>query len=214
MKNGKWAQHAIAGISLVIFIVLGLASATQPAEPGFAVAVERADLDGVIRSAAEQLARGMANNTRVAVVSMQAGSVRMSDYLINELTAAFVGMESFAVVNRFQLDLFAGELHLDHLEWFGGTAVQPGERAWGVRSEWENMSPEGVAQSIGRYMGLQSVVMGTFEPFGDFYRFRAQVFEVETGTIRGIFTTVLQNDYFISSLLGAAGRRPPQEEEA
>jgi len=89
----------------------------------------------------------------------------------------------FTVVNRAQLDLLASELHFS----------------------MSGYVDEATAQSIGRFMGVESIVTGTFESLGGFFRFRVQVVEVETAAIRGIYTADVQNDAVIAYLRGIPG---------
>jgi len=150
-------------------------------------------LDDAIRNATTTLSGNIGANARIAVLAVQADPVRMSDYLINELIAAFVGLGRFTVVNRAQLDLLASELHFN------------------MSGYVDDMT----AQSIGRFMGVQSIVTGTFESLGGFFRFRVQVVEVETAAIRGIYTADVQNDAVIAYLRGTPGAAhasaaPPQ----
>ncbi|MCL2192562.1 MAG: hypothetical protein FWB78_04105 [Treponema sp.] len=142
-------------------------------------------LDDAIRSASAALSAGVDMDSRIAVLAMQADPVRMSDFLINEMIAAFVGMGMgrFTVVNRAQLDLLAGELHFN----------------------LSGYVDDATAQSIGRFMGVQSIVTGTFESLGGFFRFRVQIVEVETAAIRGVYTADVQNDAVIAYLRGTMG---------
>jgi len=141
---------------------------------------QQVSLDDAIQNAATELSAGIGAGTRIAVLAMQADPVRMSNYLIDEMIVAFVRAGRFTVVNRAQLDLLAGELHFNMSEWVD----------------------EMTAQSIGRFMGVQSIVTGTFEPIAGFFRFRVQVIEVETAAIRAVYTANVRNDYVISYLRG------------
>jgi len=141
-------------------------------------------LDDAIRNAAAELSAGITSGSRVAVLSIEAGSVSMSDYLIDEMIVAFIRTGGFTVVDRAQLDLVAQELHF----------------------QMSGEVDDATAQSIGRFMGVQSIVTGAFEPIGDFYRFIVRLIEVETAAIRRIYTANVQHDVVIASLLGAVGR--------
>jgi len=149
---------------------------------------QQARLDDAIQSAATTLSAGIDTDARIAILAMQAGSVRMSNYLINEMIAAFVGVGGFTVVNRAQLDLLAGELHFS----------------------MSGYVDDATAQSVGRFLGVQSIVTGTFESLGGFFRFRVQVVEVETAIIRGMYTADVQGDAVIAYLqdTGQAGPMP------
>jgi len=212
MKNRKWLTHGVAGVSLAIFVVLGLASASRPPEFVLRGIGEDVGLDYTIRNAAAHLAGGIDNGTIVAVLSMESGSARMSSYLIEGMIDALVSIGGFGVANPFQLDL-SSELYFNMRELDGWDAPEV-HRSMELQSEWRNISLEGIAQSIGRFMGVQFVVMGTFEPFGDSYRFRAQAIEVETSAVRAVYTIIIENSKLIASLLGAAGRELQQPGQA
>ncbi|MCL2601023.1 MAG: CsgG/HfaB family protein [Treponema sp.] len=146
-------------------------------------------LDTAIQRAGEGLSVGVGTNARIAVLAMQSNTSRMSDYLINEMIAIFVGMQArqgFTVVDRAQLDLLVGEMQL------------------GITG----LIDDTTAQNIGRIMGVQYIVSGTFESLAGFFRFRTQVLEVETAAIRAMHTVDVQNDSLVTYLLDAT-RAPP-----
>jgi len=192
-----------------VFFVTGMLAfmTTFTAAAAHAVSV---GLDEAIGNSVERLSAGMGSGAGVTVLSMQAGSTRMSNFLIDEMNRAFVDSGSFAVVNRTQLDLLAGQLYFSISEWVRGTTPPQIERSQGVRSTWANVSPEGAAGSIARYMGVQYVVMGTFElePRREFFRFRAQAFEAETGEIRAVYTANVESSDVIAFLLAARDAEP------
>jgi len=141
-------------------------------------------LDTAIQNTTANVSSGLASGTRIAIVSMQAASVGMSNYLIDEVNATLIRMGRFSVLDRSQLDLVAQELHFQTSGWVDDAS----------------------AQSIGFFMGVQSVVTGTFEPFGASYRLVLRVIAVTTGVIQGIHSETVENTYIIASLLGPAGR--------
>jgi len=140
-------------------------------------------LDNAIRNAAWGLSSGVERGSSVAVLSMHAGSARMSDYLINETIVALMGvqaMQGFTVMSRLQLDQAMAGLPFHTSDWIDNTA----------------------AQSIGRSMGVQFVVTGTLESIAGFFRLRMQVIDVESGGVRGIHTADVQNDTLVAYLMG------------
>lgn len=149
---------------------------------------QTARLGDAIRNAAEELSAGMPPDARVAVISMRADSMRMSDHLMDEMIMAFVNTRRLLVVNRAQLELIAAEQQLA----IGG------------------LIDDATAQAVGRLAGVQFIFTGAFEPFGDIYRLRIQAIEVETAIIRSIHIANVWNDPVVSTLLGAAGRAPPR----
>ena len=148
-------------------------------------------LGSAIRDVATELSPGIERGTSVAVIAVQADSVGMSDHLINGLIAALFdmrGAHGFEVVSRSHIELLMAEQNLS----------------------MSGLVDDASAVSIGRFAGAQYIITGAFSPFGDSYRFTAQMIEVETAFFRGISTADVQNDNTVSALLGAAGRVPPR----
>jgi len=146
---------------------------------------QQVGIDSAIWSAAAGLSAGIDSGANVAVVAMQASTMRMSDYLINEMIGALIGLQGadgFTTLGRAQFDLLMGGLSFDTAGWVDGTT----------------------AQAIGRLMDVQYVITGVFEPLAGFFRFRTQVIDVETASIRGMHTVDVQNDALVAYLL-----RPP-----
>jgi len=145
-------------------------------------------LDGAINNTVVEFSPVIGTGTRVAVISMEAGSVNISNYIIDEMTVAFLRMGRFTVVDRAQLDLVTQELHF----------------------QMSGEVDDATAQSIGRLMGVQFIITGTFAPLGNFHRFMARLIEVETAAVRGIYTANVRHDNLIAALLsadaGAAGQ--------
>ena len=150
-----------------------------------AARAQQADLDAAIRSVAGTLADSVDRGARIAVLSMDSGSDAMANYLVNEMIAAFVGLQgerAFTVVDRAQLDLLAAELH------FGLTGYVD----------------DATAQAIGRIMGVQAIVTGAFEPLAGFFRLRAQLIQVETAAILAVQTADVRNDALVQFMMGGA----------
>jgi len=149
-------------------------------------------LDNAIQSAAEDLSGGVGRGNRVAVIAMESDSAGMSGYLVSEMIHALVrlqGRHGFTVMNRAQIDLLLAQLEFDMSDFVDNST----------------------AQRVGRFMGVQSIVVGDFEPLGTFFRFRARVIEVETAAIRGSYAATVQNDAVIASLRGTAGGSVAQQ---
>jgi len=151
---------------------------------------QQVSLDSAIRNAAEDLSAGIGRGNRVAVIAMESDSGGMSGYLVSEMIHALVRLQSgrgFTVMDRAQLDLLLDQLEFDMSDFVDNNT----------------------AQRVGRFMGVQFVVVGDFEPVGGFFRFRARVIEVETAAIRGSYAASVQNDEIIASLRGAT---PPAQQ--
>ena len=95
-----------SAVSAMAFIaMLTLAAQTAHAQP--------VGLGEAIRNVTAELAAGMEQGSRIAIISVQSGSVTMSNHLVDEMTMAFVNAQRFLVVNRAQLELITAELHLN-----------------------------------------------------------------------------------------------------
>jgi len=57
-------------------------------------------LDDAIRNSAAHLANGIGSGARVAVVSMESGSARMSNYLVDGMIDTLIDIGGFGVVKR------------------------------------------------------------------------------------------------------------------
>ncbi|MCL2600280.1 MAG: penicillin-binding protein activator LpoB [Treponema sp.] len=162
------------------FVALGML--TWMLVMGVETAHARSSIDSAIRNAAESFSDGFQVGTRIAVVSMQSGSDRMSGHLIDGMIDALVDMGRFAVVSRSEIEL----------------ALLRGELDFNMSAEVD----EWTAQSIGRFLGAQLIATGTFETFGDAYRLRVRVIEVETAVIRATHAESILVDRLVRYLLG------------
>jgi len=165
-----------------MLLVTGMLASMLAFGPGVVQAQVR--LDDAIQNVVANISPGFEAGTRIAVVSVQAGSDRMSNYLIDGVIDALVGMGRFAVVSRNDLEL----------------ALLRGELDFNMSYEVD----DNTAQFIGRFFGAQLIATGAFEPFGNAYRLRLRVLEVETAVIQAAHTESVQRDRFVRYLQGAA----------
>jgi len=153
---------------------------------GFGTAyAQQIHIDQAVRNSTMMLSPSIGRGSSIAVIAVEASSISMSNYLINEMIAGFVdhsGRYGFSVVNRAQLDIIVEELELNI----------------------SGLIDDATAQSVGRLMGVQFIVTGTFESVGGFFRLRTQLIEVETAIIRGLHTVDVENDPIVAYLIGAA----------
>jgi len=146
---------------------------------------QQVGIDAAIRRVAEELSAVIGSGAGVAVLSMQTGSARMSDYLIDETIGALTwqqGGRGFTTMSRAQFDQGMGGLHINMAGPVDNTTVQ----------------------TVGRLLGVRYIVTGTFEPLADFFRLRVQLIEAETAAIRSMYTADVQNDSLVAYLMGGA----------
>jgi TolB-like protein len=139
-------------------------------------------LDTAINNMGGELSNNLISGSKVAVLSMRTNSSRMSDYIIEELTSVLVNRRKVTVVDRAQLDLIQQEMNFQ------------------MSGEVSDSS----AQAIGKKLGAQSIITGSFEPVGNYYRFRVRVIEVETAAILVTLSANVQNDQTVASLMSGA----------
>jgi TolB-like protein len=119
-----------------------------------------AGLDTTINNAATAIKNDLPRGTKVAVVNFASPSVEFSEYVIEELSLALTGGKKLVVVDRRQLDLVRNELNF-HLS-----------------GEVDDNS----MSSIGRILGAQFIITGSFADAGTFYRFRVSAVNVENAS--------------------------------
>jgi TolB-like protein len=137
-------------------------------------------LDNAINGAVDTLSPGLNRSSMIAVLSMRTDSSRMASYLIEEITSAIVNQRLFTVVDRSQLDLIRQEEQFQ------------------LSGEVSDES----AQAIGKKLGAQVIITGSFETLGDYHRFRMRVIEVQTAAILETYSANVRNDSLVISLLG------------
>jgi len=144
---------------------------------------QQVGIDAAIRRVATELSTSIESGASVAVLSMQADSPRMSDYLIRETINALMelqGGRGFTTINRARFDQLMGGLHLNMTGSISDATIR----------------------TAGSLLGVRYIVTGTFGPLAGFFRFRAQVIDVETAAIRNITHADIQNDSLVAYLMG------------
>jgi hypothetical protein len=137
------------------------------------VSLDRA-ISGSIAYLTERLDRG----TRVAMLNFEA-TPSVSSYVMEESIAFLVKDGKLTVVDRSELELLRREMDFQ------------------LSGEVSDES----AQSIGKKLGAQIIISGSFVPLGNIWRMRIKALEVETGRIQGISTYTVKNDPLLASLL-------------
>jgi TolB-like protein len=137
-------------------------------------------LDNAINDAVDQLSGTLNKGSMVAVLSMRTDYPRMASYLVEEITSAIVKKKLFTVVDRSQLDLIRQEEQFQ------------------LSGEVSDES----ARAIGKKLGAQVIITGSFETLGDYHRFRMQAIGVETAAILDRYSANVRNDSVVMSLMG------------
>jgi len=156
-----------------------------------AVYAQTVNIDTAINNVGDEFSHGLKNGSKVAILAIRSNSVKMSRYIIEELAASFVKQKLITVVDNVQLDPVRAEMN------------------YLISGEGSTTS----AQSIGKKVGAQYVITGTFEPVGNYYRFRAQVLDVDTAAIILNYSVNVQNDQAVASLMGSSGSNSSSTEK-
>jgi formylglycine-generating enzyme required for sulfatase activity len=141
-------------------------------------------LDQAIQAACKGIEAEMKSGATIAILNVASSSEAFSAYTVDELTVNLWQGKKVTVVDRAQLDLIRKEMNFQ----------MSGE-----------VSDESM-QSIGKMLGAQAVVSGSFTEMGDFnYRFVVRTLNVQTAAIEAVYRTNVLNDSNVSFLI--TGRR-------
>ncbi|MCL2193067.1 MAG: hypothetical protein FWB78_06705 [Treponema sp.] len=116
----------------------------------------------------------------VAVVAIDADTVRMSDHIILRMLTTLLGMQ-VPIVERAQLEQVFAE---QDLQMDGGF-------------------DDNIAASVAGGAGAHFIVMGSFRRVGNFHDFRVRIIDVNTHFITGMYDTRVQDSALIRDLMGA-----------
>jgi TolB-like protein len=136
-----------------------------------------------IERIAEELRRQLNTNNKisVAVLNFSSNWQGLSNYVVDELNNAIVRNGSLTVVDRQQLDLVRQE------------------QKFQISGDVDDKS----AQSIGKFLGAQLVLSGSFMMIGNTYRFRIRVIAVETGILQYSNSIDIKKDDVLTALTPA-----------
>jgi len=138
-------------------------------------------LDTAIKNAGDELSYSLKKGSKVAVLAIRSDSTKMSNYIIEGLTSVLVNQRIVTVVDSVQIGQLQKEMNFQ------------------ISGEVSDAS----AQAIGRKLGAQSAIIGSFEQFGNDYRLRLRVIEVETTVIT--HPVNVKNDAVVASLMSGGG---------
>ena len=144
-----------------------------------------------IEQTAEEIRRQLTAQTKIAVLNFSSSWQELSTYVIDELNNAIVREGSLTVVDRQQLDVVRQEQNFQ------------------MSGDVDDKS----AQSIGKFLGAQSVLSGSFTEIGKTYRFRIRVIAVETGVVQYSNSIDIKNDAILTALMPKATKaaKAPKE---
>ena len=132
-----------------------------------------------IGQTAEEIRRQLTAQTIIAVLSFSSDRQELSAYVIDELNTAIFRDGSLTVVDKQKLDLVRQEL----------------------KFQMSEDVDDNSAQSAGKWLGVQSVLTGSFTKIGNTYRFRIRVIAVEKGVVQYSNSIDIKNDKVLSALM-------------
>jgi TolB-like protein len=114
-------------------------------------------LDAAINDAANTITDNLSQGTKIAVVNFTSTSTAFSEYVIEELSIALAGSKKLVVIDRKELELIRSEMNFQ------------------MSGEVDDNS----ISDIGRILGAQYIITGSFADAGTYFRLRANAVNVE-----------------------------------
>ena len=143
-------------------------------------------LDAAIQMASRDISGALPAGTKVALLNFSSPSDVFSSYVLEEMSIYLVRDRNLIVVDRREIDLIRSEMDFQ----------MSGE-----------VSDES-AQSIGRMLGAQSIISGSWLTIGDSHRFRTRVINVNTAAIETSKSITVNDSPTIQHLLAQGYNRP------
>jgi TolB-like protein len=165
MKN----LRVLAGFAVIMALV----------SPGGLNAQSSVSLDDGIQQSAVEIEGRLTSGSKIVVLNFTSPSVRLADYVIDELTGFIVNRGKLVVVDRQNLALIQQEMNFQ------------------LSGEVSDDS----AQEIGRKLGAQSIISGSIEDLGQYYRLRFRVIEVVSAAIQLQPSKNVRKDSQITNLM-------------
>ena len=136
-------------------------------------------LDRAIQNCAEEIESVLMQNAIVAVLSFSSRAKPFSDYVLYEMMTSLQKSKKITLVERERLDLVLQEQNF---------------QASGHVSDSS-------AQFIGQLIGATSIVTGSIEDVGRYYRIRFRAIDVESGAIQALSAEDVRKDNRIAFLM-------------
>ena len=121
--------------------------------------VDSVSFSDAVEKSAERIAKELPTGSRIAIVAWDSPSNDISEYIIEELTGAFVD-RGMVVVDRQNLEYIAKEQNF----------------------QLSGAVSDDSARSIGKFLGADVVITGQLIEIGGPYRYRASAINVENAT--------------------------------
>jgi TolB-like protein len=146
---------------------------------GMAYAQSPITLDEAIRTAGQEIGQRLPSGIKVVVLNFNSPSERFTNYVVDELTGVIVNNGKLTAVDRQNLALIQQEMNFQ------------------LSGEVSDES----AQAIGQKLGAQSIISGSIDDLGNFYRIRFRAIEVISAAIQTQPTYNVRKDNQIAVLM-------------
>lgn len=137
------------------------------------------NLQNSLKMATNDIKMRLPQNSVVAIVNFDTTSINLSNYLIDELTSLLIMETKLRIVERRQLELIQEELNF----------------------QMSGAVSDDTAKSIGKFVGADSIITGTFFIIGNKYRLGIKSIHVETGIVQSLFISNVNIDSELSLIV-------------
>ena len=152
---------------------------------GLAFSQEVVSLDEAIKKGIFDIESRLNPGVKVVILNFNAQSPRFSNYVMDEMMTMLVMNGKITVVDRLNLELIQQEMSFQ------------------MSGEVSDSS----AQAIGQKLGAQSIISGSIDDMGGFYRIRFRTIEVETAKIQALTSVNITKDNQVAMLMGNSKQR-------
>jgi WD40 repeat protein len=164
---------------LFCLLVSNCGTTDKPVNTTPSSSVSGIGLSTALKNAALDIKERVPKDYILALVNFSAISTDFSQYLIDELTSKLIEETGLKIVERKQLELVQNELNF----------------------QMSGDVSEETAKSIGKFVGADTIITGTFMAIGNKYRLGVKTIHVETGLIQSLYITDVINDQGLISII-------------
>jgi TolB-like protein len=178
--GGLHMKKIFFGSIFVITFFLGCAGS----QPTISSATSTTFIDGItldqaIAEAAIRIEERISSGSKIAPLNFNSPSDRLSSYVLDELTANLVDNGKLVVVNRNEIDLIRSEFDFQY------------------SGEVEDDS----MQALGRMLGAQFIISGSFTEMGSFHRIVIRVLNVQNTSVEVQYRSNVIDNAIVTALL-------------
>jgi len=176
MKNHFFLLCLAAAVkaATVLFVITGLT--------GVVFAQSQITLDDAITKGAQDIQEKLSKGVKVVVLNFNSPTAKFSNYVLEEMIGCLASGGKLTVVDRQNLSLLQREMNFQ----LSGEVSEDSQ------------------QEIGKKLGAQSVVSGSMEDMGNYYRVRFRTIEVVSAAIQVNTSLNVRKDNQTSVLLSGA----------